>query len=79
MLCFSCGRGLVVCRFQSCVLGQPGTHDMGVAVTAAVFLFPPCASGVVSHRFIAVHCLYKVFNLSILCFYLVAEFFYGIC
>ena len=45
---------------------------MGVAVTATVFVFPLCTSGVVSHCFIAVHCFYKVFNLSILGFYLVA-------
>ena len=48
---------------------------MGVAVTPAVILHPPCTSGVVSHCFIAVHCFYKVFNLSILRFYLVAKFF----
>ena len=45
---------------------------MGVAVAAAVFLFPPCTSGVVSHCFIAFYCFYKVFDLSILGFYLIA-------
>ena len=36
---------------------------MGVAVTAAVFLFPTCTFVVAAHAFIAVYCFYEDFDL----------------
>ena len=45
---------------------------MGVAVTAAVLLFPPCVSGAAARCFVAAHCFYEVFDLFILGFYLIA-------
>ena len=48
---------------------------MGVAIAAAIFPFPPCAFGVVSTGCIAVRCFDKVFDLFILCFNLIAQFF----
>ena len=51
---------------------------MGVAVTATVFLLPTSTFVAVVHRFVVVHRFYKVFDLSIFCFDLVAEFFHRV-
>ena len=51
---------------------------MGVAVTATVFFLPMSTSVVVDHCFVVVHRSHKVFDLSIFCLDLVAEFFHRV-